>query len=713
MSVGSKARPLAPVLSLALLAALAAWLLVGVATNAIAQEPPAATHTLTVDVGIAGYVDPAGVTPVNIELTSEELLIGRLEVRAGGKTVRTEVEVPAGGAKRYALELPPVGRSRSAAVALYRVDGDTEERVTSDTIRLNIPSNAILVGVVGVEGVDTLLRSSLSTPIGREVVPIALTPADLEAGPGVLPYLVLGPGSLDELSSTAADRLERWIGSGGRVFGPSSTVSDLGPVASGGIIPGTTVVVARVGEGEVGALEDPAGLSVEAWGALLRDVPLPGTFHDFSEEEVQFSLLSAATAGRSAGVPALPWLLAGILLFVVLVGPVNFIVLRAFGKPEAAWLTVPALSLLFVFGFWIIGRGQVDAADVTQASVLVDELGSTQGAAGLVLQTKTGGDHELTLPTGWSAYDIGGGFQAPSDVKVTGERTVLKFELEDLGVGAAEAHWIEEPIAVSIGSVLNDKSLELTVRNDTGWEFWAWGFVVNGRGYAGDGVLSPGGAGVLTATITSFSSGSFYDPVISNAVFRRGFGGEYDDERYTAVSSLGRMAESMASDLRGPKAYFYGFTTERRFDIEVDGGGIDATGSTLVVKHADLDSAVAVGFGRIRPEILAITGASSVEAYFGEIYAYGADEVFFRYVVPDHAPATASVSPGFTRMNVVDAYDWELGEFVGVAWGNEMSLSRFASSTGEVVLRAAPEDDSEFFDESLQIDRFALKWGGP
>ncbi len=75
---------------------------------------------------------------------------------------------------------------------------------------------------------------------------------------------------------------------------------------------------------------------------------------DSAEMGFEAGLVVAASSGQEAAVPALPWLLGGILLFIVLVGPVNMLVLRAVGRPEWSWVTIPVLSVLFLGGFWVV-----------------------------------------------------------------------------------------------------------------------------------------------------------------------------------------------------------------------------------------------------------------------------------------------------------------------------------------------------------------------
>ena len=54
---------------------------------------PAADATFTIDVsiGLQGYAHPDEPIPVVVDITSEELIVGRLDVGAGGATQRTAI----------------------------------------------------------------------------------------------------------------------------------------------------------------------------------------------------------------------------------------------------------------------------------------------------------------------------------------------------------------------------------------------------------------------------------------------------------------------------------------------------------------------------------------------------------------------------------------------------------------------------------------------
>ena len=84
--------------------------------------------------------------------------------------------------------------------------------------------------------------------------------------------------------------------------------------------------------------------------------------------------------------------------------------------------------------------------------------------------------------------------------------------------------------------------------------------------------------------------------------------------------------------------------------------------------------------------------------------------VFFHYAVPAGV-SSGKISPGFTSLSVSEVYDWSRGSFVEFDWGDPLNLDTMASPTGEIVVRASRDSDSQFFDESLTLSRFTLDWG--
>lgn len=78
-------------------------------------------------------------------------------------------------------------------------------------------------------------------------------------------------------------------------------------------------------------------------------------------------------SNRSFQVPAAGTVLAILLLYFLLVVPVNFLVLKRFRALDWTWLTAPAIALVFVFLLYRVGSGLYKQGQVsdTKASVLM------------------------------------------------------------------------------------------------------------------------------------------------------------------------------------------------------------------------------------------------------------------------------------------------------------------------------------------------------
>ena len=249
------------------------------------------------------------------------------------------------------------GERRTVTVSLLRVVDGEDELLERQSVRLVLPSNELLVGLLGHDGLTTTLRSAASSPLGTDVVPLSVVGASLARGGGPMAYLVVESGAFADLDDDVVDAVAAWVRRGGRLIGAPAALDRIASTGGGTVLDRVPAETTRYSEGELIAVADVDALDVDQWGALLRDTPPLGLVRtDPGFVPSSGSLVAAATAGREASVPALPWLLIGIALFIVLVGPVNFLLLRRAGKPEWAWATVPVLSVVFVAGFWIIGR---------------------------------------------------------------------------------------------------------------------------------------------------------------------------------------------------------------------------------------------------------------------------------------------------------------------------------------------------------------------
>ncbi|MBT8212068.1 MAG: hypothetical protein KJN71_02875, partial [Acidimicrobiia bacterium] len=327
-------------------------------------------------------------------------------------------------------------------------------------------------------------------------------------------------------------------------------------------------------------------------------------------------------------------------------------------------------------------------------------------------QVEQGGDRTIVFPEGWAGSRLSVAGINPGATDTTqGDRDAITFELADLGLAAAQVTWDADEVPVTVTTEPGGKGLLVTSQNDTEWTFWAWGVVFNGRAISGEGILEPGSTGTIDASIGR-GVNSQYEGIIASGVSLRSITDTVAAD-YDTIQSLSRVAESdIADQLRGATLWFYGYTSDPEFTYTVDDTEGLGSGIALVAKRVTMDQDARLAIGRAEPEILTITGASSLEGYGPDIYAYGAEDVYFKYVVPEGLARDVRVSPGFTSFEVMEVFDWDTGVFVAAKWDTGFSLDGVVSPGGEVVVRGSkpPEDRDGYYDDNINLGRFSLRW---
>ena len=323
--------------ALAVLAIVPALLLVGPAAG-----PASAATSLKVIGAYDGSYVPGRPMAVRVQVTADRLVRGRLEVVAAGSTpVGIPVEVPGGSTKEFLLVVPPWQS--------FQFDGAIGVQA-----RLRDGSTDIAAG-------DGVLQSSsgqelvalLPAALGGRAVP---GPAPLAIDAGTARFTAIGPaelaqapGSLGPVSTiaAAADELTRlppttraavlsWVEQGGHLLVDADrgqTVEGL-PAAwqpgSDGRSPAGRGEV-RLTAGAIAAGQWPGLVEPTGWGVT-------------GDPGIRFGngFVGQALANQAGfRVPRLGWLVAFLVLYVLMAGPVVFLVVRRRGHPELAWVAVP------------------------------------------------------------------------------------------------------------------------------------------------------------------------------------------------------------------------------------------------------------------------------------------------------------------------------------------------------------------------------------
>ena len=167
-------------------------------------------------------------------------------------------------------------------------------------------------------------------------------------------YAVVVAGPISDAPKEQLDALTRYVRGGGQLIllekeaanaSFLSTYRQGAPRAAG--IPVGMGLLYRVPDMESGALEK----------IFVGDGLKPFMGVSFFPEQP-----SANVILRRVGIffqfPRLRWLLIWLGLYIVVVGPISFFILRRLGKLEWGWMTICAVSLLFAAGLYIAGSAR-------------------------------------------------------------------------------------------------------------------------------------------------------------------------------------------------------------------------------------------------------------------------------------------------------------------------------------------------------------------
>ncbi len=390
---------------------LAAALTLVVAVVVTRPAPALAETRLRIGAGYDGWFVPGRSLPVLVHLAADRLVRGSLEVTAGRSTpVTTPVEVPGGSEKRFVVTVPTppqASLSASSTVRVRLVEGSRP--VAAGTTPVRASPDQELVGLL--PGVYARTASAFSAPlavdagIGRFV---ALTEEHLRLAPeslGPLSTIGMRGQDLAELPDDTRRGVLAWVASGGTLLvdvPPGTPVTGLPdewqPAVHGRGAAGAGHV--RVTDGAMAAgrwngLVEPTGWNLAPSASGTGGVSGP---------------LSGALASESGlRVPALRWLVAYLVVYVALVGPIGFFVLRRRHRPELAWVAIPLAALLFTTTSFVAGRNLRRAARLVHATVLsTGPLGST-AATGVGVFSPGGGTNTVGLAPGWTTAEASTG----------------------------------------------------------------------------------------------------------------------------------------------------------------------------------------------------------------------------------------------------------------------------------------------------------------
>ncbi|MFN0026849.1 MAG: hypothetical protein ACKV2O_06650 [Acidimicrobiales bacterium] len=365
---------------------------------------------MVLETGVRGSVVAGKDLPIRVTVTADRTTRGTIRLADPGLpdwlVVERDLALAAGTSKSFWMVLPGLREGSPATPTVtYSEKGRPLASVTSRFL--------IVDSVVGV--LPHLAEAASPPPTvarpdgsGDAHLGTLSTEQMVLGAPGVDQFTAIAASGRDlaTLSDTARAGLWQWLNGGGLLLVDDDPGAALPPAW----MPGPAGY-ALAGAGEVRL----------TWGALAR-----GEWEPFllgaSEGEgigiaeqvpMQFFPGGVSTLARDAGLRLnrLGPMLAILVVYVALVGPVMFFVLKRTRRLTAGWVAIPIFAVVVTGLVVVVGnRSRMGAAAAHGTVSEVFAAGTQAFMSGLVV-ARSGGDHGFQLPPGWKPTLGGSPFQ--------------------------------------------------------------------------------------------------------------------------------------------------------------------------------------------------------------------------------------------------------------------------------------------------------------
>lgn len=572
----------------AVLAAVPVLLLVGPAV-----APAAAATTLKVTGAYDGSYVPGRPMAVRVQVAADRLVRGRLEVSVtNGTPVGVPVEVPGGSTKEFLVVVPPwqsLGFGGGVGIIARLRDGSTDVATGSGNLQSSVGQELVglLPGALGGRAVPGPAPLAVDAGTARFTT---VGPAELAQAPASLgPVSTIGAAAdeLVRLPPATRSALLAWVEQGGHLL----IDADRGQTVEG--LPASWQPGrdgrAPAGRGEVRLTA--GAIANGQWPGLVEPTGWAAT----GDPSLRFgSGFIGQTLANEAGlqVPRLGWLVAFLVLYVLVAGPLVFVVVRKQGHPELAWVAVPLVAVMFTAGAYVGGRGLRDTTRQIDTSVVTTSAAGSSASTWTGVFSAGGQTSRVRLAPGW----LPGGdsdferSNSLSGVTLTadGSEGLLPLDAGQFGIVPATGPIVEHGALEVTAIATGPETASGRVKNTTPWPLDDVAvFVGTGGGLVGR--LEPGEEQEWTVAGTD-----------QNFLFQGEAGVEFQvwggfdpfsiDETRIADLGLWQTAEALGGqEFRGPgEAVAAGWTRAFAPPVTVDGQDAGRGGRTLVMGRSRL-----------------------------------------------------------------------------------------------------------------------------
>jgi hypothetical protein len=740
------------------------------AVPAQAQTTPGLS--LSVEAGFDGWYKSAYWLPVYISAANSGAAIdGELRLvisdGPGNETIyTTPLDLPTQSDKRVTMVVK-VPRSLTSLEVDLVVNGRSLGSATTRTGGLrNLPPHTLLYGVVTPDGGSFDFLADVDGRRGESAVAY-LSPQHLPDTPPAwssLDVLILHDTDSSQFSPAQRQALTGWIQSGGQlvvVGGPgwqptSSSLADWLPVTPQGVenidsLPALSqqagvafnssgpylVTSSSLRQGEL--LWHQEGLPLLArrdWGEggvyFLALDPTLAPLRGWTGQPVLWQSIAGQVPdltpwsqgiqnGRSAvtavstlaqrTLPTAGTLMLFMFIYIILIGPVNYKLLKRRGQREMAWVTIPVLVLIFSGIAYATGFGlRGNAPILNQMSIVTGQAGSEQARVQTIigLYSPSRSSYDLGLPQTAVVYPLVRTPSVNADVR-SGSGHIIRDGRLTVSDIRTDIGSVETFVA---GSYQPAPEIMATanLRNESG-TLWADVEVVNngalplqrvaiiaGNQIAMMGDLPPAGSqsrqldlGAMTATSPSIMPGpggfvSTQSPLLTHADTLIGGWAVRNEPEIAAKHELFRALENYSVTSQPatavPQILLIAWSDEAMLSLDLNHNRTEQIATTLYllsipVGHLTASDRLSLSADLMRPTLL--NSNQSYHAGYRDIYLNGGWIEFeytpwsvFQEMQFDEVEIVLQQQHSGLTPPAVSLWDWAAGEWVeetAVDWG--------------------------------------------
>jgi len=421
---------------------------------------------------------------------------------------------------------------------------------------------------------------------------------------------------------------------------------------------------------------------------------------------------SALSTLTELGIPSLFFICFWLVFYVCMIGPVNYLVLNRIKRRELAWLTIPALVVIFsglayFSGFIYRGTRPIlnrlvvvqawDKLDQVRANALIGLYSPTRAKYTIdsgdhfMLYPFEGGNANLQAKDNWFALQQGLAMFVPDVLVEIGGMQAVAAQ------GYAPALTIKHDLTVTVSDQIPTLTGKIT--NASGYTFKDAILVTSG-GWKRLGDLLPGSVQNVNIPLTPGPNGpEFYSLNASSILGVDYYGNQASEEDLRRIA----LMDSVLTTNSGVKEanwgfYLMGWIEEPLTSISLQDKKFDTIDTTLYIDMLSPSYKLKTGELTLTPSMFAWeSSVQGITPYYGYGMPAGGYILRFRPAIPIHfhsvkslkleISSTASPSDVF-----VSLWDFEQGNWVqmsGLFWGdnNIPEPERYVGKDGEIRLK--------------------------